>query len=184
MAVNGAAGRETGGHEYGGSWALVRQMWDKKQVRGWTYTPILGGKLPRVGGCMFAHTMITQADPAAIVMPLLLNLESSAPGGPPAGFLFALAPVVLRGNTKVRTIPFAAAALADEALPCLLHLHFFRLRLRLRAMQAGPGCSADCNLEPQPLQLLLVTEGFIGVGTLAMANGIATCAIVKERSHA
>ncbi len=62
MAVDGAAGRETGGHEYGGSWALVRQMWDKKQVRGWTYTPILGGKLPRVGGCMFApHTMISQA---------------------------------------------------------------------------------------------------------------------------
>ncbi|KAL4422105.1 hypothetical protein ABPG77_003390 [Micractinium sp. CCAP 211/92] len=42
MAVDGAAGCETGGHQYGGSWALVRQMWDKKQVRGWTYTPILG----------------------------------------------------------------------------------------------------------------------------------------------
>lgn len=90
MAGGAAAGSDTGARHYGGSWALVRQMWDKKQVRGWTYAPLLGG------------------------------------------FLFAVAPIVLRGNTR----------------------------------------------------LLLATEGFIGIGTLAMANGIAICSIVKERSHA
>jgi len=35
-----------------------------------------------------------------------------------------------------------------------------------------------------PLQALLLTNGGIGVGTIAMANGVATSAIVKERSHA
>lgn len=29
-----------------------------------------------------------------------------------------------------------------------------------------------------------MTNGGIGVGTIAMANGVATSAIVKERSHA
>lgn len=92
MALSGVARRADGSgvRDYGGSWALVRQMWKKNQVRGWTYTPLLGG------------------------------------------FLFAAAPIALRGNTR----------------------------------------------------LLLATQGFIGMGTLAMANGIATRAIVRERSHA
>ncbi|KAL4451788.1 hypothetical protein ABPG75_007450 [Micractinium tetrahymenae] len=90
MATAEAAARDDGARSYGGSWALVRQMWDKKQIRGWTYVPLLGG------------------------------------------FLFAVAPVVLQGNTK----------------------------------------------------LLLATQAFIGVGTFATAQGVATTAIVKERSHA
>lgn len=53
MAGGAAAGSDTGARHYGGSWALVRQMWDKKQVRGWTYAPLLGGKVPIIGrGCM------------------------------------------------------------------------------------------------------------------------------------
>jgi len=37
------------------------------------------------------------------------------------------------------------------------------------------------TLPPCP-QAMLATQGIIGVGTIAMANGVATSAIVKERS--
>ncbi|PSC70722.1 hypothetical protein C2E20_5932 [Micractinium conductrix] len=33
------------------------------------------------------------------------------------------------------------------------------------------------------MKAMAVTNGLIGVGTIAMANGVATTAIVKERSH-
>lgn len=33
------------------------------------------------------------------------------------------------------------------------------------------------------LQVMLVAQGAIGLGTIAMANGVATSAIVRERSH-
>lgn len=47
MALSGVArcADGSGVRDYGGSWALVRQMWKKNQVRGWTYTPLLGGEL-------------------------------------------------------------------------------------------------------------------------------------------
>lgn len=32
------------------------------------------------------------------------------------------------------------------------------------------------------MRAMLATQGVIGVGTIAMANGVATSAIVKERS--
>lgn len=69
-------------------------------------------------------------------------------------------------------------------MPFAVSLQLLPSSSNSRTGQQLAGTTPLCLAFPHAHQAMLVTQLIIGVGTFTMAQGVATCAIVKERSHA